>query len=117
MSLTFASESDVASSAAHHAQLWREETVDLDGERAHRRRATRRRLLTGAVGLAAAVLAWQLAATVLNDSVILPSVWQTLRSLAHYFTHGYPSQSPPLWRDLIISLRRVAVGFLGGTVI
>jgi NitT/TauT family transport system permease protein/taurine transport system permease protein len=44
-------------------------------------------------------------------------VSQTLRSLAHYFTHNYPSQSPPLWRDLLISLRRIAVGFAGGTVL
>jgi NitT/TauT family transport system permease protein/taurine transport system permease protein len=100
-----------------HAPVWRHERVDLDGDRAARARDRRRKLLVGAAGLAGFVLAWQLAAISLGDSVILPSVGQTLGSLGHYFTHNYPSQSPPLWRDLFISLRRIAIGFAGGTAI
>lgn len=99
------------------SSVWREETVDLAEERTLRRRAARRRLVTGAAGLAGVVAAWQIAAMVVGDEVILPSVGQTLHSLAHYFTHNYPSQSPPLWRDLLVSLRRIAIGFAGGTAV
>lgn len=100
---------------ATEAPTWREERVDLGAERQAHRHARRRRLLVGAAGLGGLVLAWQLAATLLGDSVILPSVTQTGSSLVHYFTHDYPSQSPPLWKDLLISLRRIAIGFvLGG---
>lgn len=116
MSLTLESAATSRVAATPDAP-WRDDTIDVRAERAEQRQAARRRLLTGAAGLACAVLAWQLAATALGDSVILPSVWQTVHSLAHYLTHNYPSQSPPLWRDLVISLRRVLLGFAGGTAI
>ncbi len=96
------------------ADVWRDDVVDLTAERRERRRAGRRRLLTGAAGLAGLLIAWQVAAVLLDDPVILPSVTRTGRSFTHYFTHGYPSQSPPLWQDLLISLRRIMVGFVAG---
>ncbi len=103
--------------AATEPQEWRTESLDLATERRARRRASRRRLLIGLAGLAGLVLAWQVAALLLGDPVILPSVAQTSRTLAHYFTHNYPSQSPPLWQDLLISLRRILLGFGVGTVV
>jgi NitT/TauT family transport system permease protein/taurine transport system permease protein len=106
-----------AARPAAAGQSWREEVVDLHSERNIRRRAARRRLAIGASGLAGVLLTWQIAAVLLGDAVILPSVTQTGRSLGHYFTHNYPSQSPPLWQDLLISLRRIALGFVGGTLI
>jgi ABC-type nitrate/sulfonate/bicarbonate transport system permease component len=96
------------------AELWRDERLDLAAERRLRRRAGRRRFLTGAAGLLGVILAWQLAAVLLSDPVILPSVTETARTFAHYFTHNYPSQSPPLWRDLVISVRRILIGFVVG---
>ena len=108
---------DSPPAAGSGSPTWRVETLDLAGERRARRRASRRRLLTGLGGLAGLVIAWQVAAMLLADPVILPSVAQTGRSLAHYFTHNYPSQSPPLWQDLLISLRRIMIGFVLGTVI
>jgi len=97
--------------------VWRADDLDLDSERRARRRASRRRFGTGAAGLAGLLIAWQIAAVLLGDPVILPSVSQTARSFTHYFTHNYPSQSPPLWRDLLISLQRILIGFLAGVAI
>jgi len=71
-------------------------------------------VLAGASGLVGLLVAWQVAAVVLGDAVILPSVTETARSFGHYLTHPYPSQSPPLWQDLLISLRRILVGFVFG---
>jgi NitT/TauT family transport system permease protein/taurine transport system permease protein len=96
---------------------WRDESVDLAADRQARRRSSRRRLLTGAGGVAGLLLGWQVAALLLNDPVILPSVTRTARTLVHYFDHNYPSQSPPLWQDLAISLRRILIGFAAGTVL
>jgi ABC-type nitrate/sulfonate/bicarbonate transport system permease component len=98
-------------------EVWRDDDLDLAAERRLRRRAGRRRLITGAGGLAGLLVAWQLAAVLLSDPVILPSVGRTARTFAHYFTHNYPSQSPPLWRDLLISLRRILIGFVAGVTI
>jgi ABC-type nitrate/sulfonate/bicarbonate transport system permease component len=102
--------------SARSIDAWRAETLDLAAERRLRRQAHRRRLLVGIAGLGGLLVAWQLAAVVLGDAVILPSVVETSRSLAHYLTHPYPSQSPPLWQDLLISLRRILVGFFVGVV-
>jgi NitT/TauT family transport system permease protein/taurine transport system permease protein len=102
-------------------ETWREDTVDLAAERQARRRARGRRVVTGAIGLVAVLVFWQILAIALSDSVILPTVTHTARTFAHYWTHPYPSQSPPLWRDLLVSLRRILVGFAigvaGGVVI
>jgi ABC-type nitrate/sulfonate/bicarbonate transport system permease component len=96
-------------------EVWRNERVDLAAERQARRQAGRHRLFTGAGGVAGLLVGWQLASVLLNDPVILPSVLRTARTFAHYLTHNYPSQSPPLWEDLMISLRRILIGFLVGT--
>ena len=34
-----------------------------------------------------------------------------------YFGRPYPSQGKPLWFDALTSLRRILIGFAGGTVI
>jgi ABC-type nitrate/sulfonate/bicarbonate transport system permease component len=95
-------------------ETWREEAVDLAAERQALRRARGRRVLVGATGLVTLLVIWQILAVALGDSVILPSVAQTARTFVHYWTHPYPSQSPPLWRDLAVSLRRILVGFAFG---
>lgn len=94
-----------------------QERADLAAYRRARRRARTRRLGTGAVGLAALVVLWQLLAMLISDPVFLPSVSQTVASFAHYFTHPYPSQGKPLWYDALTSLRRVLIGFAAGTAI
>jgi ABC-type nitrate/sulfonate/bicarbonate transport system permease component len=99
------------------ASTWRDDTLDLAVERQARRRAHSRRLLVGASGLTGLLVAWQIAAMVLGDPVILPSVTETGHSFAHYLTHPYPSQSPPLWSDLVTSLRRILIGFVIGVAV
>jgi NitT/TauT family transport system permease protein/taurine transport system permease protein len=93
------------------------ERADLHAYRQARRRARARRLGTGALGLAALVLLWQILAMIISDPVFLPSVSQTVASFAHYLTHPYPSQGKPLWYDAATSLRRVLIGFAAGAAI
>jgi ABC-type nitrate/sulfonate/bicarbonate transport system permease component len=90
---------------------------DLPAEHRDDRHTQLRRLGIGAVGLVAAIAAWQLASAVWNDSVILPSPIHTARSLIHYFVNPYPSNGVTLWQDLLISLRRIIVGFAGGALL
>jgi NitT/TauT family transport system permease protein/taurine transport system permease protein len=94
-----------------------EERVDLLAHRRERRRAYVRRVATGAAGLLALLIAWQLAALALDDAVILPSATQTASAFGHTLIHPYPAHSLPLWRDLLISLRRILIGFAGGVVL
>jgi NitT/TauT family transport system permease protein/taurine transport system permease protein len=94
-----------------------DERADLAAYRRARRRARTRRLGTGALGLAALVVLWQILAMIISDPVFLPSVSQTAASFAHYFTHPYPSQGKPLWYDALTSLRRVVIGFAAGSAI
>ncbi len=94
--------------------MWLDDATDLAFARQLRRRAQLRRVLIGTSGVAGFVVLWEIAALILNDSVIFPTVTQTAHTFAHYFNHRYPSLSPPLWQDLLISLRRILVGFVIG---
>lgn len=91
-----------------------EDRTGLAEHRRQVRRARTRRLVTGAVGIIVLLLAWQISAILLNDAVVLPSVTQTLHAFVHYWDHPYPSQAKPLWYDLLVSLRRILVGFVIG---
>jgi ABC-type nitrate/sulfonate/bicarbonate transport system permease component len=95
---------------------WLEDASDLAFARQIRRRAQLRRVLTGTAGVIGFVVVWEIAALILNDSVIFPTVTQTAHTFAHYFNHRYPSLSPPLWQDLLISLRRILIGFVIGAL-
>jgi len=87
---------------------------------AHRqagRRARIRRVATGAAGLTALLVLWQVGAAILGDQVALPSVGQTVAQFVHYLGRPYPAQGKPLWFDLYISLRRILAGFVIGVTI
>ncbi len=90
------------------------EEGDLADYRRARHRARTRRLATGAAGLLGFAIIWQVAAMLAN-SVFLPSVTQTIQTLAHYIDRPYPSDGSPLWLDAAVSLRRIVVGFTIGT--
>jgi ABC-type nitrate/sulfonate/bicarbonate transport system permease component len=93
-----------------------EEQNDLASYRRARHRARTRRLATGAAGLLALAIVWQLVATLVH-SVFMPSVIQTVQTFAHYLDRPYPSQGAPLWLDAVVSLRRIMLGFAIGAVI
>jgi NitT/TauT family transport system permease protein/taurine transport system permease protein len=93
------------------------DAFELIEHRRNVRRSRTRRVVIGAVGILVLLLAWQVAAMLLNDAVILPSFIQTAHSFVHYWDNPYPSQSKPLWYDIVVSLRRILVGFVIGVVI
>ena len=91
-----------------------DDRADLAAYRQARRRARTRRLATGAAGLIGLAVAWQIAATLIGDTVFLPSVTQTVHAFLHYWDRPYPSQGKPLWYDAVTSLRRIVIGFAIG---
>jgi ABC-type nitrate/sulfonate/bicarbonate transport system permease component len=93
------------------------ERASLAAYRRARRRARTRRLGTGALGLAALAVIWQVVAVIIDDPVYLPSVAQTVSTFAHYLGRPYPAQGTPLWLDTLTSLRRILIGFAAGTMI
>jgi ABC-type nitrate/sulfonate/bicarbonate transport system permease component len=93
------------------------ERAELLAHRQAARRARIRRVATGAAGLAALLVLWQVCATILGDQVALPSVSQTAAQFVHYLGRPYPAQGKPLWFDLYISLRRILIGFVIGVTI
>ena len=93
-----------------------DDRAELLAQRRSRRRARARRLATGAAGIAALLICWQLAAMILGDQVALPSVTQTVAQFAHYLDRPYPAQGKPIWYDLYISLRRILIGFVIGVL-
>ena len=93
------------------------EALELAIDRRERRRASARRATIGATGLLGFVIAWQVAAALWHDSVILPSPLRTASTFVHYLSHPYPSNGVTLWQDLLISLRRILIGFAGGVAI
>jgi ABC-type nitrate/sulfonate/bicarbonate transport system permease component len=74
------------------------------------------RVLRKSMGLVAAVVLWEIAALIVNDPVILPSVQTTVSTLVHYMHTPYPSAGVPLWDHALVSLARILVGFCIGTV-
>ncbi|WP_433249006.1 ABC transporter permease [Actinomadura nitritigenes] len=75
-----------------------------------------RRLWTGAGAIALALLVWEVAALVIGDSVTLPTVTETARTLAEYLRKPYPEvQGKTLVADALISTGRILAGFLLGT--
>ena len=93
------------------------ERADLLAHRQAGRRARIRRVATGAAGLGALLVLWQVGAAILGDQVALPSVGQTVAQFVHYLGRPYPAQGKPLWFDLYISLRRILAGFVIGVTI
>ncbi|MDL4817579.1 ABC transporter permease [Actinomadura opuntiae] len=75
-----------------------------------------RRVWTGAGALALALVIWEIAALVIGDTVTLPTVTETARTLTEYLTKPYPEvQGKTLVADALISTGRILAGFLLGT--
>ncbi|GAA0247737.1 ABC transporter permease subunit [Actinomadura nitritigenes] len=75
-----------------------------------------RRVWTGAGAIALALAVWEVAALAIGDSVTLPTVTETARTLAEYLRKPYPEvQGRTLLADALISTGRILAGFLLGT--
>lgn len=74
------------------------------------------KMLRRVMGLVAAAVVWEIAAVIINDPVILPSVQTTVSTLVHYMHNPYPSAGSPLWSHALVSLGRILTGFCIGTV-
>jgi taurine transport system permease protein len=94
-----------------------DDRAGLIAHRRARRRAKLARVATGAAGIGALLVLWQVGAMILGDQVALPSVTQTVTVFLHYFNRPYPAQGKPLWFDLYISLQRILIGFVIGVVV
>ncbi|MHB1875750.1 MAG: ABC transporter permease [Streptosporangiaceae bacterium] len=68
-------------------------------------------------GVVVAAVIWEIAATIIGDPVILPSIQTTVSTLIHYMSAPYPSEGVPLWDHALVSLARIMAGFVLGTVL
>jgi ABC-type nitrate/sulfonate/bicarbonate transport system permease component len=89
-----------------------EEAFDLGGQRRQIRQARLRRSLLKLTGVLILLGAWEIGAAIAGDSTILPSVQATVHTFFHYLNRPYPAASDPLWKDLLISARRILTGFV-----
>jgi taurine transport system permease protein len=98
-----------------------EETVDLAAQRRRARRARLHRTALKITGVLVLLGAWEIGALIINDSSVLPSVQTTFSTLVHYLNRPYPAASDPLWKDVVVSGRRILIGFvvavIGGVLI
>jgi NitT/TauT family transport system permease protein/taurine transport system permease protein len=98
-----------------------EEAVDLGAQRRRVRRARLQRSARKLTGVLILLGAWEIGALIVNDSSILPSVQTTFSTLVHYLSRPYPAAGDPLWKDVVVSGRRILVGFviavIGGVLI
>jgi ABC-type nitrate/sulfonate/bicarbonate transport system permease component len=89
-----------------------EETVDLRAQRRRARRARLRRTGLKLTGVLILLIAWEIGAAIVNDASILPTVQTTVHTFFHYINRPYPTASDPLWKDLVVSARRILIGFV-----
>lgn len=88
-----------------------EEKVDLDALRRQRRRTRLRKALLKLTGVLIALGAWEVAAWIVGDSAILPTVQATFHTFFSYLGRPYPADGDPLWKDIVVSGRRILIGF------
>jgi ABC-type nitrate/sulfonate/bicarbonate transport system permease component len=102
---------------------WRseEETLDLAERRRQARHTRLQRTALRLTGVLLLLVAWEIAALILNDATFLPTVTSVVSTFFHYLNKPYPAASDPLWKDILVSARRVVIGFafavVGGVLI
>lgn len=94
-----------------------DEQVDLGAHRRRIRQARLRRTGLKLTGVVILLAAWEIASLIASDATILPSVQTTVSTFFHYLNRPYPASSAPLWKDLVISARRILIGFAIATVL
>jgi ABC-type nitrate/sulfonate/bicarbonate transport system permease component len=109
--------------ADHHTPAWEAGggTLDLAAQRRRVRRARLHRTALKIAGVLVLLGAWEIGALIINDSSFLPTVQATFSTLVHYLNRPYPAASDPLWKDIVVSGRRILIGFviavIGGVLI
>jgi ABC-type nitrate/sulfonate/bicarbonate transport system permease component len=109
--------------ADHHTPVWEAGggTLDLAAPRRRVRRARLHRTALKITGVLVLLGAWEIGALIINDSSFLPTVQATFSTLVHYLNRPYPAASDPLWKDIVVSGRRILIGFviavIGGVLI
>jgi ABC-type nitrate/sulfonate/bicarbonate transport system permease component len=93
-----------------------EDTLDFAAERRDRRKRRARHLGMSLAGLALAAVVWEIGALIINDATILPSVQATVSTFFQYIGQPYPTESDPLWQDVLVSTQRILIGFSLGTI-
>jgi ABC-type nitrate/sulfonate/bicarbonate transport system permease component len=93
-----------------------EDTLDFTTERRDRRKRRARHLGMSLAGLALAAAVWEVAALIIGDTTLLPSVQATVSTFFQYIGQPYPTESDPLWQDILVSTERILVGFSFGTI-
>ncbi len=94
-----------------------DEALDLATERRERRRRRARHLGMSVAGLALGVAVWEVAALIIGDATLLPSVQATVNTFFTYIGQPYPTESDPLWQDILVSTERILIGFSLGTFV
>lgn len=116
-------EAALAAPGAADTAEWQpdEETLDLAARRRQVRRARVQRTALRLTGVFLLLAVWEIAALILNDSHFLPTVTSVVSTFFQYLNKPYPAASDPLWKDLVVSARRILIGFVlavfGGVLI
>lgn len=112
---------DAAAAGAAVDHEWSEETIDLASRRRQVRRTRLQRTALRLTGVLLLLVAWEIAALILSDATFLPTVTSVVSTFFHYLNKPYPAAGDPLWKDILVSARRVVIGFafavVGGVLI
>ncbi len=112
---------DAAAAGAAVDHEWSEETIDLASRRRQVRRTRLQRTALRLTGVLLLLVAWEIAALILSDATFLPTVTSVVSTFFHYLNKPYPAAGDPLWKDILVSGRRVVIGFafavVGGVLI
>jgi NitT/TauT family transport system permease protein/taurine transport system permease protein len=86
------------------------------GRRDARRRLARR-IGMGCLGLIVVLILWEIAASIVDATAVLPTVQTTVAQFVKYLSQPYPSAGNTIVQDALISCARILVGFLLGSVV
>ena len=92
-------------------------TDELAARRRLVRRGRRRRTVRLFFGVFLLLAVWEAVAYVVDDFVLFPTVQDTAHTLVHYFVTPYPADGDPMWKSLLISGRRVLLGWGSGVFV
>jgi NitT/TauT family transport system permease protein/taurine transport system permease protein len=81
------------------------------------RRRLARRLGMGLLGLVLVLILWEIAASIIDATAVLPTVQTTVAQFVKYLSQPYPAAGNTIVADALISCARILAGFFLGSVI